>query len=235
MGSQPEPEPEPKPEPEPEPEPEEPEEPEHDRWLDEHVASAWALFDSLGRPRYWLAPMVGQSEPAFRMLVRSLGAHICSTEMIDIGGYAKSAEYRAQFPFFDCDRPLIVQLGGADRSSLVPAARLVEAAGGCDAIEINAGCPQACARKGRYGAFLMDDPPTLCEMVQELRNAVSLPILVKIRVFAEHEPTVTLAKQLEAAGCSILTVHGRTRNQAGKTGRQCRVLADWTKIAAVKR
>ena len=216
MGSEPEPEPEPEP------------------WLDEHVASTWALFEQLGRPRYWLAPMVGGSEPAFRMLVRSLGAHICSTEMIDIGGYAKSAEYRSQFPFFEDDRPLIVQLGGADRGSLVPAALLVEATRRCDAIEINAGCPQACARKGRYGAFLMDDPAALCDMVRELRSAISLPILVKIRVFAEHAPTVALAKQLEAAGCSILTVHGRTRNQAGKTGRQCRALADWTKIAAVK-
>ena len=53
---------------------------------------------------------------------------------------------------------LVVQLGGSDRASLAPAARLVEEARGCDAIEINAGCPQACARKGRYGAFLMDDP-----------------------------------------------------------------------------
>ena len=57
----------------------------------------------------------------------------------------------------------------------------------------------------------------------------------KRRFLQEHEATVAFAKQLEAAGCSILTVHGRTRNQAGKTGRQCRVLADWTKIAAVKR
>ena len=34
---------------------------------------------------------------------------------------------------------------------------------------------------------------------------------------------------------AVLTVHGRTRGQAGKTGKQCKALADWTKIAAVKR
>lgn len=151
-----------------------------------------------------------------------------------MGGYAKSARYRAQFPFFPEDRPLIVQLGGKDRGLACGAARFLEAAGGCDAIEINCGCPQACARKGRYGAYLMDEPDALCVMVRELRAAVSLPIFVKMRVFQEIGPTVALAKQLEAAGCAMLTVHGRTRNEAGKTGRQCRALADWSKIGAVK-
>jgi tRNA-dihydrouridine synthase 1 len=171
--------------------------------LDDHVAAAWSLFhERLSSPRYWLAPMVGQSEPAFRMLVRSLGADICSTEMIDVGGYAKSADYRAQFPFFQADRPLVVQLGGSDRASLAPAARLVEEARGCDAIEINAGCPQACARKGRYGAFLMDEPDALCAMVRELRQAVSLPILVKIRVFPVRKTPVTDKNDGFAKTCS---------------------------------
>jgi tRNA-dihydrouridine synthase 1 len=49
------------------------------------------------------------------------------------------------------------------------------------------------------------------------------------------ERTVALARQLERAGCSVLTVHGRTRNQVGKTGRQCTQLADWAQLAAVKR
>ena len=55
-----------------------------------HVAAAWAWFDRLERPRYWLAPLVGLSEPAFRILARRHGAHICSTEMIDAAGYSKS-------------------------------------------------------------------------------------------------------------------------------------------------
>ena len=54
------------------------------------VAAGWAWFDRLQRPQYWLAPLVGLSEPAFRLLARRHGTHICSTEMIDAAGYSKS-------------------------------------------------------------------------------------------------------------------------------------------------
>ena len=43
-----------------------------------------------GRPSLWLAPMVGQSEPAFRMLCRKYGATLCTTPMIDPAGYVRS-------------------------------------------------------------------------------------------------------------------------------------------------
>jgi tRNA-dihydrouridine synthase len=47
------------------------------------ATAAWQWWERVGRPRTWLAPMVGQSEPAFRMLCRAHGCDICSTEMID--------------------------------------------------------------------------------------------------------------------------------------------------------
>ena len=80
-----------------------------------HVAEAWRWFDSMGRPLWWSAPMVGHSEPAFRMLVRQHGVGMCSTEMIDSGGYVRSESYRRQFEFPLGDRPLIVQLVGVNR------------------------------------------------------------------------------------------------------------------------
>ena len=81
----------------------------------------------------------------------------------------------------------------------------------------------------------MDDPDALCALVRELCDALTIPVLCKIRVFSgAAKPTVDLAQRLQRAGCSVLTVHGRTRNQAGKTGKQCRALADWSKIRAVK-
>jgi hypothetical protein len=46
-----------------------------------------------GRPSLWLAPMVGQSEPAFRMLCRKYGATLCTTPMIDPAGYVRSERY----------------------------------------------------------------------------------------------------------------------------------------------
>jgi len=116
-----------------------------------HVAEAWRWFESVGAPRFWLAPMVGHSDPAFRMLARSYGANICHTEMIDSGGYACNPKYRAQWDFPGEDRPLVVQLGGSNVEHLAVAASL--AAPHCDAVELNVGCPQRCARQGGYGSY----------------------------------------------------------------------------------
>ena len=208
-------------------------------------------------PKFWAAPMVGQSELAFRMLCRDHGVGMCSTPMIDAAGYVKSIEYRKQFEFESsgADRPLIVQFAGNDKGILTAAANLV--APHCDGVEINVGCPQKCARKGKYGAFLMDDPDRLCDIVRTMQAGAEIPVLCKIRVYhkegqkavgkgvgqfcPEHPKamdhidvprTVAFARRLEEAGCAALTVHGRTRNDGG--GWCGRNPADWHVIRAVK-
>lgn len=168
----------------------------------------WRWFESVGKPRYWVAPMVGQSELPWRMLMRGLGAHICHTEMIDAGGYAKSESYRAMYPFDSKDRPLVVQLGGSNPEVLAQAAAL--AAPHCDAVELNVGCPQRCARQGGYGSFLMDKPEHLRRCVEAMASAIheanpSAACLVKIRCFDDTAATVELARMLVQAGCECLT------------------------------
>ena len=63
----------------------------------EYDVVAWQWWERVGRPRTWLAPMVGQSEPAFRMLCRAQGCEMCSTEMIDAAGYARSERYACRY------------------------------------------------------------------------------------------------------------------------------------------
>ena len=120
------------------------------------------------------------------------------------------------------DRPLLVQFCANDPDELLEAARYVEPY--CDAVDLNLGCPQGIARRGNYGAFLQEDWDLIYRLINKLHANLGIPVTAKMRILETKEKTLEYAKMILLAGASIITVHGRQRDQKGhNTG-----LADWT-------
>lgn len=135
---------------------------------------------------------------------------------------------RKSMPWLDgnptIDRPLFVQFCANDPKYLLSAAKLVEPY--CDAVDLNLGCPQGIAKKGHYGSFLQEDQELIHRLIKTLHEGLSIPVTAKIRILETREETLEYAKNVLSAGASILTVHGRRREQKGHiTG-----LADWEVI-----
>lgn len=187
------------------------------------------LYKALGNPKTIVAPMVDQSELAWRILSRRHGADLCYTPMFHARLFGTSEHYRKeQFGSMDgdpkFDRPLIVQFCANDPQELLTAARHV--VGRCDAVDLNLGCPQGIARKGHYGSFLMEDWDLIYKLINTLHNELEIPVTAKIRIYDDREKTLEYAKMVLSAGAQFLTVHGRTREMKGqKSG-----LADWSVI-----
>lgn len=122
------------------------------------------------------------------------------------------------------DRPLFVQFCANKPDELLEAAKYV--APHCDAVDLNLGCPQGIARSGHYGAFLQEDWDTIYDLINRLHNELSVPVTAKMRILETRERTLQYAKTILSAGASILTVHGRRREQKShNTG-----VADWAMI-----
>jgi len=120
------------------------------------------------------------------------------------------------------DRPLFVQFCSNTPADLLAAARLVQPF--CDAIDLNLGCPQGIARRGHYGAFLQEDWGLISSMIGTLHAELDVPVTAKMRILETKEKSLAYARMVLEAGASIITVHGRQREQKGhNTG-----LADWS-------
>ncbi len=181
----------------------------------------------------YLAPMAGVTDSIFRQLCKEQGADVMVTEFVSAEGIFRRNERTLEFlECVDAERPLGVQLFGADPDHLGEAAKMVVEWKQPDFIDLNFGCPvnKVVSRNG--GSALLRDCPLLERVARSVVKAVApVPVTAKIRIgwSGDSVNATTTARILEDAGIQAVAVHGRTKEQ-GYSGE-----ADWDVIAAVAR
>ena len=174
-----------------------------------------------------LAPMSGITNVAFRALCKKYGADITCTEFVNCSALVRNNKMTLRMLRKDpSEKPCCVQIFGSKKEEIVESAKILEK--DFDIIDFNCGCPVPKVTKIGAGSELLKTPDKIYDIVFALVKAVSKPVTVKIRILDDLEKTLEIAKLIEKAGASALTVHGRTRAM-GYSGK-----ADWNVIRKVK-
>jgi tRNA-dihydrouridine synthase B len=190
------------------------------------------FFDWLrsGYTPLYLAPQAGVSESPFRRLCRGFGADVVVSEFVSSEGLRRNdARTHSYLRFHDDERPIGIQIFGADATAMGEAAALVEHVYGPDFIDINFGCPVKKVVKRNGGSGCLRDLGLVESIIRAVRAAVATPVTVKIRSGWSEETRVPveIALRCQDAGAQVLTLHARSRTQMYSG------VADWDEIAAV--
>ena len=178
----------------------------------------------------YLAPMAGVSESPFRRLCRAHGADVVVTEFLSAEGIRRENEATlSKLRFEPSERPIGVQIFGADPVAMGEAATLVTDVFQPEFIDINFGCPVKKVVKRNGGSGCLKDLGLVQDVIRAVARSTHLPVTVKIRSgwSEEMRDPVTIALRCQDAGARVLTLHPRTRAQM-YTGSAC-----WDEIAAV--
>jgi nifR3 family TIM-barrel protein len=181
----------------------------------------------------YLAPMAGVTDRVFRGLCKEFGADVLVTEFVSAEGiFRRNARTEEYLDFAEAERPLGVQMFGANPEHLAEAARAVIGWKRPDFIDLNFGCPVNKVVCKNGGAALLRDCPLLEKVARAVVEAAGpVPVTAKIRTGWSRAEinAVRTAKILEDAGVRAVAVHGRTKDQ-GYSGE-----ADWGVIDEVAR
>ena len=181
------------------------------------------------RNKVFLAPMSGVTDLPFRQMADAHGAGLVISEMIASKELARTRADMVKKTRHEGKSPFFIQLAGREAKWMAEGARVAQDLG-CDAIDINMGCPARQVTGSLSGSALMRNLDHALELIEATVAASSVPVTVKMRL-GWDENTINapeLARRAQDAGVAMITVHGRTRCQFYK-GK-----ADWAAIAAVK-
>jgi len=170
------------------------------------------------------------SDPPFRALSKEGGADVVYTEFISSEGLIRDAAKSVQkLDIYEKERPVGIQIFGANLDSMLRAVEIVEATNP-DIIDINFGCPVKKVVCKGAGAGILKDIPMMVKLTEAMAKRTNIPLTVKTRLGWDHNSIkiVEVAERLQDVGCAAISIHGRTRAQMYKGD------ADWSYISKVK-
>lgn len=172
-----------------------------------------------GKFPLYLAPMAGVTDRVFRSICKGLGADVMVTEFVSSEGIIRRDDRTRKYTEFDeAQRPVGVQLFGADGERMAEAAKKIIDWKQPDFIDLNFGCPVNKVVSKNGGSSLLRDCPMLAKVASAVVAGVGdqVPVTGKIRIGWDDATinAVAVSKILEDCGMAAVSVHGRTRAQS---------------------
>ena len=160
-----------------------------------------------------LAPMAGTSDKPFRMLCKSLGAGLTTSEMVVIQEHllnTNKSKYRLDFK--GEIQPISIQIAGSDAQELAQSA-IKAVTYGADIIDVNMGCPAKKVCNKAAGSALMQDEQLVQDILEAVVDSVDIPVTLKMRTgwSTNNKNAPTIAQIAQQAGIKMLSIHGRKR------------------------
>jgi tRNA-dihydrouridine synthase A len=175
--------------------------------------------------RLSVAPMMDWTDRHCRYFLRLIARRVLLyTEMVPTGAILRGPRARV-LRFDPAERPLALQLGGADPDDLARAAEH-GAACGYDEINLNVGCPSDRVQSARFGACLMAEPRLVASCLRAMRAAAGVPVTVKTRIGIDESDSYAFLRRFVAtvadAGCATVIIHARKAWLAGLSPKENR-------------
>lgn len=162
----------------------------------------------------FLAPMAGITDLPFRKLCKEYGPGLVFTEMVSSKGIFYGDKKTKQILKIDGEkRPIGMQIFGNELDAIAVASREVSKI--ADVLDINMGCPAPKIVKNGDGSKLLLNLDLVEKIVKTAVENSSKPVSVKIRKGWDSKNIVAVeaAKIIEEAGASMITIHGRTKEE----------------------
>ena len=177
----------------------------------------------------FLAPMAGITDNAFRRVCRMYGAGLVCTEMVSSKGlFYNDDKTKLLLDTREEKKPISMQIFGSDVESMAYASKYVSEK--ADILDINMGCPAPKVVKNGDGSRLLTNLDLVEDITKTVVDNSKVPVSVKMRIGWDSKNIVAVetAKRIEKAGASMITVHGRTREEYYSG------MANWDIIKEVK-